>query len=309
MTGAPAPDLPLVAVVVLTWNGRADTLRCLDSLAEAGWPRLRVYVVDNASTDGTEAAVRERFPEVRYLQTGANLGFAGGNNVGIEAAVGDGADLVFVLNNDTVVPPTAISGLVRTLDEHPNAGACSPVLPYLAEPERLWFAGSHYDPMRGHSGRNSAYETGAAPLPDGPVEVERLVGAAMLVRTAVIHEVGVFDPALFYLHEDVDWSLRIRGAGHSLLLEPRVAIPHAVAASQQGHSVSPTTAYYGTRNDLEIGRRYGPEQRTARLRRQILSFAIHLAAARRGAPGTRLACARSAVAGLVDYRRRQLGPR
>lgn len=311
MTPAPDPPLrePTVAVVILTWNGQEDTLRCLASLAESTWPRLRVYVADNASSDGTEAEVREQFPEVEFIQNGSNLGFAGGNNTGIAAAIDRGANLVLLLNNDTVVPPDAVGDLVRTLAESPRAGACSPVLPYLADPQRLWFAGSHYDPARGHSGRNSAYETGAAPLPDEPVEVDRLVGAAMLVRADVIRAVGSLDPDLFYLHEDVDWSLRIRAAGHTLLLDPRVAIPHAVAASQGGHSQSPLTAYYGTRNDLELGRRYGPAGRMRRAWRQTVSFGIHVAAARNAPAGSRLACARASLAGLADYRRRRLGPR
>lgn len=292
-----------VAVVVLTWNGREDTLACLRSLQHARWDDLDVVVVDNGSADGTEEAVKAAFPEVVTIQNHANLGFAGGNNVGIDRALDRGAEAVLVLNNDTVVSPDAISALVAAMEADPLVGACSPVLPYAGDPARLWFAGSSYDPTRARAGRASAYETSAA-LPTAPVRITRAVGAAMLVRRSVIERVGAFAEELFYLYEDVEWSLRMRAAGWHILLVPAASIAHRVAASQGGDPVTPTTAYYGTRNDLEVGRRYG----AGRLR-QAGCVGVHVAQVRRAPRGIRAATLRATAAGAIDFCRGRLGPR
>jgi GT2 family glycosyltransferase len=289
-----------VAVVVLTWNGREDTVACLQSLRGVQWRDLDVIVADNASEDGTEEAVRAGFPEVHVVQNGANLGFAEGNNRGIAAALERGADAVLILNNDTTVPSDLIASLVDALAD--DVGAVCPVLRY---PDgRIWFAGSHYDPRRARAGRLSDWETGARRLPSEPVEIDRAVGAAMLVTRAVIERLGCFVADLFYLYEDVEWSLRMRRDGLRILLDPRVTVEHHVAASQGGTRHTPLTLYYGTRNDLEVGRRYGAEG----LRREAGCAAVHVGAAlRHGTP--RLACARAAIAGWRDYRQHRLGPR
>ncbi len=295
---------PQVAVVVLCWNGIGDTLDCLRSLAAADWPSLDVLVVDNGSEDGTPAAVRASGLAATVVENGDNLGFAAGNNVGISLALSRGADAVLVLNNDTAVAPDAIGELVAALQAEPGAAACSPVLHFAAEPDRLWFAGAPFDPARGRSGRASPYELGT-PLPKEPFAIDRVVGAAMLVRRAVIEQVGMFAGELFFLHEDVDWSLRVRAAGWQVLLVPRARVAHRVAASQVGDPVTPTTAYYGTRNDLEMGRRHAG----GRWRRQALCVAVHLGQVRRARRGARIRTLLATVAGVKDYRGRHLGRR
>src|SRR3954470_22920286 len=129
-----------VAVVVLTWNARADTLRCLASLRSIEWQDLIVVVVDNGSIDGTLAAVRESFPDVVIVGNGENLGFAEGNNRGIRVALELGADAVLVLNNDAEVEPAVIAELSAALGKCPDAGAVSPVV--RDRGGALWFAGS-----------------------------------------------------------------------------------------------------------------------------------------------------------------------
>lgn len=309
MNSEPLLDYGRIAVVVLTWNGRADTLECLDSLATSTWKNLDVIVVDNGSHDGTEEALRQRGHDVAYIQNGANLGFAGGNNVGIAAAMERGADAVLVLNNDTVVSQDAVEMLAKALGSNPDAGACSPVLPYDPPRKELWFAGASYDPRRGRAGRATGIERGEVPLPRVPIDIDRAVGASMLVRRAVVHEVGAFSEDLFFLYEDVDWSLRMRAAGWRILLVPQACIPHKVAASQGGKPVSPTTTYYGTRNGLEMGRRHSGLHGVAAIRREIVCVAVHLASLRRAPSGTRSDCLRELIRGWRDFHRRRFGGR
>lgn len=296
-----------VGVVVLTWNGRDDTVACVRSLAHSTEVTICVIVVDNGSFDGTEEAVRSCGVALTFIQNGANLGFSRGNNVGIDVAMQWGANAVLVLNNDTTVEPTTICRLASTLRDTPTAGACSPVVRYATDPGRIWFAGAPYVASHSHAGRASIYELGA-PLPQEPFRVDRAVGAAMMVRREVVESVGVFADELFFLYEDVDWSLRMRAAGWDVLLDPGATIAHKVAASQEGTPVTPTTAYYGTRNDLELGRRHGGLSRLRALRREVGCAVVHLAGVRRARRGARLASLRATVIGWRDYRRGRFGP-
>lgn len=114
---------PLVYIVILNWNGWQDTLACVTSCCALTWPEYRLLVVDNGSTDGSEAILRDRLATGEVLQSGGNLGFAGGNNVGIRHALAAGAEYVWLLNNDTEVAPDALSELVAALQEnHPPPG-------------------------------------------------------------------------------------------------------------------------------------------------------------------------------------------
>src|SRR4051812_1606009 len=100
-----------LSVIILNWNGKNDTLACLESLQQTTGPAFNIVVVDNGSSDDSVTAIRDRFPQIALLQTGENLGYAGGNNVGIEYALAQKADLLLLLNNDTIVEPTFIPAL------------------------------------------------------------------------------------------------------------------------------------------------------------------------------------------------------
>src|SRR5436190_7401977 len=136
---------PSVAVIVLNWNGRDDTLACLESLAGLNYDNFQVMVVDNGSTDGSVGAIRPRFPGVEIIETGRNLGFAEGNNVGIRLALDRGMDYVFLLNNDTVVDPSLLSELVAAAERCPEGGIFGAQILYHSDPLKIWFAGARWD--------------------------------------------------------------------------------------------------------------------------------------------------------------------
>src|SRR5712691_2717467 len=143
---------PHVAVVVLTWNGEDDTLACLASLGRVEYDNLSVVVVDNGSADRTVLRVRTEFPEVAVLETGANLGFAAGNNVGIQHALDRGAEYVFLLNNDTEVDPELIRHLVDAAEPDASAGVLGPKVFFFSHRDRLWYAGGWVQRWAGASG-------------------------------------------------------------------------------------------------------------------------------------------------------------
>src|ERR1700719_4154792 len=147
----------MVAVVVLSWNGREDTLACLRSLAALAAPEPLVIVVDNGSSDGTAEAVRTAFPGVELIETGANLGFAGGNNAGITRALERGASHLLVLNNDIEVEPGFLNALVEEAARRPDAGALCSLIQFADPPGLIWFAGASFDPRSGYNGRQRGY--------------------------------------------------------------------------------------------------------------------------------------------------------
>jgi GT2 family glycosyltransferase len=247
---------PHIVIVVLNWNGREDTLACLRSLAPVRSDHVEVMVVDNGSVDGSEAAIRDAHPELAFVQTGANLGFAGGNNVGIEHALARGAEAVLLLNNDTEVEPDFLTPMIETLDADPRVGIVGAAIAYHHDPERLWaFGGGRFDVSNGwvrHVQRPVPLETLTT---RGNVHFY-VTGCAMLLRRETIEEVGVLDTSYFHFCEDVDLCLRAERAGWKVTVAPQARLRHKVSATT-GVS-SPAFLYYNLRSRLTLARRHGP---------------------------------------------------
>jgi GT2 family glycosyltransferase len=295
------------AIVVLSWNGREDTLSCLGSLEAVGWPSLDVICVDNGSDDGSQSAVRERFPAVTLIENGANLGYAGGNNVGIRAALERGADWVLLVNNDATLAPDVVRELDIVARARPKAGVLGGKVLFAEPSDRVWFAGQRFNAALGYSGRPRGYRK-----PDGPryssVEVvDRVVGACMAVSHVLVDAVGLLDEELFAYVEDVDWALRARQAGFEVLLVPRARAWHRVAASSGGESASTTSMYYGVRNTIVVSERHRPLPVGLREARRLVVASSFAARAVLGdARGPML---RAVLEGARDARRGKLGKR
>ena len=239
-------------LVVLNWNGRDDTLACLDSLAAVdGAPP--VVVVDNGSVDGSVEAIRAAHPGVPLIETGANLGFSGGNNAGIRHALDAGAEWVVLVNNDATLRADCVTALQAEAAAHPEAGVLSGKLFFADPPGRIWFAGQGYNTLTGYAGRPYGYGKPDAPEYSQPREVDRAAGALMAVSRAAIDAAGLLDEGLFAYVEDVDWCLRIRAAGFTVRLAPerrrlasrlgldrrraRIDARHVLRAAQHGRRV------------------------------------------------------------------------
>lgn len=267
---SPTAEAPIdtLHVVVLSWHGREDTLRCVASVLADGLAPHQVLVVDNGSGDGLEDALRGLDPRLRFRQTGANLGFTGGMNHGIRACLDDGAGLVCVLNNDTVVTPGMFAALVR----HAAPGtAVSPEVRYLDEPGVVWFGGGVVEADRGWPRHLTPAELARDDAAD-PARVlresETLAGCCVLAPAETWRAVGLFDPQYFLLFEDADWSARARAAGIRLVVARDAVLLHAVSASFTGPSHL-LSSYYYARNAmrytrLRVTRRPAPRLRFIR---------------------------------------------
>lgn len=245
--------LPLVIVLVLNWNRREDTLRCLGSLRRMTYPNFRLLLVDNGSNDGTLAAVAARFPEVECITNGENLGFAAGCNVGLRHALAQGADFVFIANNDTTVAPDMLDELVIAAAPS-DVGMVAPLIYYEAEPKRIWSAGAGRNPLTLEMRGNLRGQMDADTWPE-VVEREYLVGCGLLIRRELIERVGLFDPRFFMYYEDLDLCLRARRAGSRLVLAPRARMWHRVAVSSGGAD-APGERYWAARSSVEFFRKH-----------------------------------------------------
>lgn len=236
-----------VAVVVLNWNGWQETLACLSSLLHLDYPNFQLLVVDNASSDASVDEIKRAMPLIELLQTGANLGYGGGCNVGIRLALARRADYVWLINSDATVAPTALSDLVRELDQDPALGSVGSVL-YEADKRakiQLW-GGGRVNLWLGQSRHQ---------LSPGPLDF--ISGASLLLRCAALEEVGLFDEAAFFMYwEDADLAFRLRRAGWASGVAGKSSVWHKQSASLG--KGSPKLDEYFTRSGVRFLRRYAP---------------------------------------------------
>jgi hypothetical protein len=237
---------PEVIAVILNTNRRADTLACLASLAESDYANLSVLVLDNASTDGSAEAVAAAFPAVQVLPLAQNLGYAGNNNVGITAALTQGADWVYVLNEDTVQAPDCLTNLLALGESDPRIGIVGPLVYHFDEPQVIQSAGGQLgrywkSTHRGYNELDQGQYAQSTP-------VDFVSGCGMLVRRQLIEEQGALDARFFYYWEETEWCLRARRHGWQVVFVPTAKLWHK--GVQRDYDPNPSVTYYNTRNML-----------------------------------------------------------
>jgi GT2 family glycosyltransferase len=295
---------PAWYVIVLSWNGREDTVSCLDALAKVSEPPVRIVCVDNGSTDGSVEAVRDRHPEVHLIENGRNLGFSGGCNVGIGWALSQGAEWVVLVNNDAVVAPDAIAGFAAAAEQYPGAGVLAGKLYHADRPDRIWYAGQRFVAWLGYSGRHRGEGRRDRPRYERPSRTDRANGALMAISGAAIERVGMLDEELFAYVEDIDFSVRARAAGFEVVYVPAARAWHRVGASS---AAAAHNSYYGTRNMVVVCERHRAlPPPLSQLRRGVILVTFAAYALRQ--PNRRAALA-AVRAGYRDARAGRLGQR
>lgn len=242
--GAPARSRnPSVFVVVLNWNGLADTLECLESVSRLRYPDVSVVVVDNGSAGSEADRIQAAFPNALLLRNSENTGFARGSNLGIKHALSRGAEYVWLLNNDTVVDPDAMTELVAIGEACPRIGLLSPVVYDYPFGGAVQFCGGMLDRAEATYGLFRSLDSARAAPDPGTVV---LWGTALLLKREVIGKVGMLDERYFAYHEDVDYCVRAIEAG----FETRIVFGAAVA-HRGGRSMgdkAPVREYLMVRN-------------------------------------------------------------
>lgn len=261
-TDVGSPTRPAATIVVLTWNGTADTVACLRSLCPQLRGGDRIVVVDNGSADDVGSAVRPIDPRIEFVANGWNRGFAGGNNVGLRVALAGDTAWVLVLNNDTVLDPGALDALVRGAEELrrscPAIAVVQPVLVRADAPDVIDSCGQEVGRLP--QARDLASGQPAATLPGEPVEIFGACGAATLVHREALLAAGLFDEALFVLFEDTDLAFRLRAAGFRAALLPAVRVRHkrGVSAGTRSRRAARQRKFWVQRNLVALALRWWP---------------------------------------------------
>lgn len=246
----PPARVPRLAIVIVTYNSRADVEACLTSISATRAPQAphEIVVVDNASPDGTSTYLRDRWPHIRVIDAGANRGFAGANNIGIQQSSGE---LVLLLNPDTIAGPGAIDRLVATLDADPAAAIVGPRIEDAAGVVELSF-GRMLSPLAefrqkllvvGNDRRWPVVGALVARMTSEPRHVDWVSGACLMARRADLEAVGLLDERFFMYTEDVDLCASVRARGRLVRFEPAARIVHLRGRSRASAAGATHSAY------------------------------------------------------------------
>lgn len=241
---------PLVSIITVNYNESLVTMEFLESVRKLSYSNIEVIVVDNASPNDDPDAIKTAFPEIQLIKSYENLGFAGGNNLGVKQSKGE--FLLFV-NNDTIVPEHFLEPLVETLQNDLNIGMVSPKIKFHWDPTLIQYAG--YTPMNKWTIRNSSigYHQKDDGTFDIPKETQSIHGAAMMVPRRVVDAVGMMTEIYFLYYEEHDWAEMIKRAGYKIFYQPKSYILHKESVSTG--KFSPLKTYYISRNRILFARR------------------------------------------------------
>ena len=229
-----------IAVVLVNYNGLSDTLDCIDSLYKSTVP-LKVIVIDNASKDDETYFVSRKYPDVKVFRQEENLGFAGGNNIGIRWALDNGFEYIALLNNDTVIDSTLFKNLLAEADSNT---VVAPYMYYHGSPKDLWYGGGTLNRWTGNAEHIYTFT-------ETPFECSLVTGCCFMAHRDIWEKVGLLDDSYFMYNEDADYSIRLVQNEVRLKVVPHAKLWHKVGKSSGGET-SPFSCYYITRNRLHL---------------------------------------------------------
>lgn len=251
-----------VSAIILNWNNAPDTIACVRSLQAGERAPDVIVVVDNGSTDGSEARLRAELADAcTVIQSGGNLGFAGGLRVGVDHSLGLNADLLWMMNNDVAVQPDTLVTLLDSVERNGPRCMYSPRIAYAGEPDRDYFRGYQVDPHSGQfrqtvEGRPPQYGAGEQDLLSVVIQ-----GSSFLVPAELVHDYGFFSDDYFLYMEEYDYSFRLARDGVRCICVLDAVAVHRVEGSPADASVDleRVRVYYRVRNLILFWRRFfGP---------------------------------------------------
>lgn len=242
--------LPLVSVITVNYNQSGVTLEFLASMKHCTYPNIEIWVVDNASPSDNPDIIKEQYPDIHFIKTAKNLGFAGGNNVAVRRAKGK---YLLLINNDTEVEPGFLEPMVELLESNSEIGMVSPKIQYFYSDNILQFAG--FSPFHPITSRNFAIGFGEQDRGqyDITCETGSIFGAAMLISRPVIEKVGLMSEVFFLYYEEHDWAAHIKKAGYKIYYQGKSLVLHKESISTVKNSAF--QIYYLTRGRVIFARR------------------------------------------------------
>lgn len=243
-----------VYIITLNWNNEEDTIECIRSLEKISYKNYKIIVVDNGSEEESVLKIKKQYSEICIINNKKNLGFAGGNNIGIKYAINSEADYVLLINNDTTVEENFLSELIDVGESDKKIGVLGSKICYYNEPKIIWSAGGNVNWLK-----NKGVHIGLNKIDKGQYdkikEADYLTGCCLLIKREVIEKIGALSEDYFLYYEDTDFALRAKSAGYKSVYVPSAKIYHKVSRSTKPGSSS--YIYYHTRNGLVMAKRTG----------------------------------------------------
>jgi len=242
-------NAPKISIITVNYNGEEVTCDMLESLRFVTYPNIEVIVVDNASTRDCKI-IEERFPEVKLIRSGKNLGFAGGNNLGIKEATGD---YILMLNNDTIVPPSFLEPMVETFLKNKNIGIVSPKIIFYYSDGLVQYAGTGKISKFTCRGATNGYMQKDEGQFNFEAPTELAHGACMMISRSAIDKVGLLDETYFMFYEEYDYCERVKQAGFGIFYSGKSYILHKQSVTVGKNS--PMKSYYMFRSRIYFSRK------------------------------------------------------
>jgi len=249
------------AVILVNWNSFSLTSDCIESLRSMPYRDYDVIVVDNGSADASGRLLKEKFEDIILIQSGSNLGFTGGNNLGMQYALEHKYVYQILLNNDTFVAPDFLEVLVSYMDEHPETGVIQPLIYFNHNRSLVWNGGSYYQKWLGYAYTRN-YNQPIQQTSSHIKEVGWVTGCAFFTRSSLLSQTGLLANNLFIYYEDVDLSFRIKKTGSRLVFHPGAVIYHIAGMSNRNKTkgkegfVNPIVHYLNVRNRIWLLKKY-----------------------------------------------------
>ena len=218
-------NLPTIGIIVINWNNVEQTLKCLNSVYKMDYPYYKVLVIDNGSDEDPELVLRKQFQRIKYIRNSSNLGYTGGNNLGMKAFISEGVDFIWLLNNDAVVEKDCLSNLINSCIKHKNVGLASPVIYNNNFDNKLLYCGTSIDIEKGTKRQARNFNELQQWVQTIPHTI-CLWGTALLISRPVIEEIGYLDERFFAYSEDMDYSIRSINAGFENIIVENAKLFH-----------------------------------------------------------------------------------
>lgn len=263
--------LPKVCIVLLNWNNLNDTLTCLESISHLTYLQKDIIVIDNGSEKDPKIKIKEKFPDIVYLRNERNLGYTGGNNLGIRVSQNRGADYIWLLNNDTLIEPESLGLLVQAGESQPSVALLSPSIRY-DKISNSKYLGTYLD-LETITKRNFRNLNELNVVEKSEPEKICLWGTSLLIKANLIDAIGYLDDKYFAYYEDMDYSIRATKAGFLNKVVPEAEILHKEKARNRC-DYPDYYHFYMTRNEWFFWKKYLEKEQFKKFRSRYISRVI-----------------------------------
>ncbi len=270
--------IPKVLICVLNWNNLSDTLQCLQSIFCSNYPEFSVLVVDNNSKDKPADSISNLYPQVKMISNSTNLGYTGGNNQGLRMAASQNFDYIWLLNSDCTIESNTLTELINAAVQDPSVGLLSPVIYYHDHPNRILYCGSVFDLKN----QKKSFTRDLNQLEEWQYKIPEKIclwGTALLIKAALIHDVGLLDEIFFAYDEDIDYSIRSAQAGYRRLIIPVARVFHKKSLYKSEEIQYPLHYYfYSSRNEYFLWKKHIEASQRKKYSPKYIRFALQFSA-------------------------------